>query len=435
MGGSGVAAMFSGACVDVGVGHLPARCTCGVSSCAAATPLTDSRVLHSEAGCYSCEPPIPQAGLALPLVAFALLMPPVSLKAGGAAAVRSPATAGAGQRQQQLQQHQGLPSSGGLVGGVRGVSSPGGAAVWPLAELHLTEVHHRERPPAANPHRSTIDSTAGAAGALEHSASTLRVPLVAGFECSSSQRHADLLSLAHAGQPTAAGSGTLAAGEGTDPWDGGPAGITSGREGHARRRQEGAEKLLPAAGPDSVHVDSGVLGTGEGSGLLPGSGVATAGCRTSTGAWAGDGWLGKRDGVRAPGCMGRITTMLRDLKQVVVYPACVCNNVGYAPIQWIFGIVTFWGPKALQDVFRWGKTGGACKVFMLEGRSAGVRPVCLLASAGVRQRWQLPLLTHMSHQAASPQATCAYCGNVRAFGILPSASCLLPHPVAPVPAG
>ncbi len=291
-------------------------------------------------------------------------MPPVSLKAGGAAAAPSLATASS--HQQQQQRHRGRLSSGGLLGDVREVASSGGAAGCPLAELHLTAVHHRERPAAANPHRSISNSTDGAAGALEPSAAMLRVPLVAGFESSTSQQHVDLMP-PHAGQPVAANTGSAnfaAVVAGTDPWDGGSAGITGGQGSHARRRQEDPEELLTAAGHGSGHAGSGLLDTGEGSGLGSGLGMATGSRGVDAGAEARGRGMGDRG--RAPGCMDRVVVMLRDLKEVVVYPACVCNNVGYAPIQWVFGIVTFWGPKALQDVFRCGGVGGwgfACGVW------------------------------------------------------------------------
>ncbi|KAG2486352.1 hypothetical protein HYH03_014933 [Edaphochlamys debaryana] len=33
------------------------------------------------------------------------------------------------------------------------------------------------------------------------------------------------------------------------------------------------------------------------------------------------------------------------------HPACCLNNFGYAPVQWVFGLVSFWGPKALKEMY------------------------------------------------------------------------------------
>ncbi|PNH07653.1 putative sphingolipid transporter spinster 1 [Tetrabaena socialis] len=53
----------------------------------------------------------------------------------------------------------------------------------------------------------------------------------------------------------------------------------------------------------------------------------------------------------AAGALAGLRRTGRDVAQLFRYPACCLNNFGYAPVQWIIGMVSFWGPKAIKEMF------------------------------------------------------------------------------------
>ncbi|KAG2425131.1 hypothetical protein HYH02_015075 [Chlamydomonas schloesseri] len=90
----------------------------------------------------------------------------------------------------------------------------------------------------------------------------------------------------------------------------------------------------------------GTCSTHRGGGC--GAGSSTAAVGAAGGGRAGR-WLAAAGGRLRGGCA--------DCRALLCYPAVCLNNFGYAPVQWVLGMLTFWGPKAIKETFNLSGSG------------------------------------------------------------------------------